>query len=104
MCELCRRAFLGGFGALGATGFIPSSFAQTGSTDRFDASPVPLPPRPEFIIKNAHIMTMDPQLGDIPGGSVHVRDGEIVAVGANIEAPADKSRSTAKIQLCFPGL
>ena len=40
-----------------------------------------LPARGEFTIANAHVMTMDPVLGDIAGGSVHVRNGEIVAVG-----------------------
>jgi 5-methylthioadenosine/S-adenosylhomocysteine deaminase len=87
MCEFCRRAFLGGIAAVGATSIIPSSFAQTGPEARFDARPVPLPARREFVISNAHILTMDPQLGDIPNGSVHVRDNAIVAVGAHIEAP-----------------
>jgi cytosine/adenosine deaminase-related metal-dependent hydrolase len=32
-------------------------------------------------------MTMDPQLGDISTGHVHVRNGEIVAVGADVQAP-----------------
>ena len=30
---------------------------------------------------------MDPQLGDILNASVHVNDGAIVAVGANVSAP-----------------
>jgi cytosine/adenosine deaminase-related metal-dependent hydrolase len=27
---------------------------------------------------------MDPKLGDVPHGDIHVRDGEIVAVGPNL--------------------
>jgi hypothetical protein len=33
------------------------------------------PPRGEFIGRNAYIVTMDPKLGDIPNGDVHVRNG-----------------------------
>ena len=40
-----------------------------------------LPARGEFVIRNGFVLTMDAALGDIPGGSVHVRNGEIVAVG-----------------------
>ena len=32
-------------------------------------------------------MTMDAALGDIAGGCVHVRNGEIVAVGRDLDAP-----------------
>ncbi|HEX5496005.1 MAG TPA: hypothetical protein VFX70_15660, partial [Mycobacteriales bacterium] len=40
-----------------------------------------LPVRPEFVVRGAHVLTCDPVLGDLPDGDVHVRDGEIVAVG-----------------------
>ena len=77
MCDLCRRAFLGGMVAIGASSVIPPSLAQT--SDTFDSRPVLLPARGEFVISNAHVITMDPQLGDIPGGFVHVRNGVIVS-------------------------
>ena len=32
-------------------------------------------------------MTMDPDLGDISGGDVHIRNGAIVAVGKALKAP-----------------
>jgi 5-methylthioadenosine/S-adenosylhomocysteine deaminase len=35
----------------------------------------------EFVVQGGYVLTMDPALGDLPGGGVHVRDGEIVAVG-----------------------
>jgi cytosine/adenosine deaminase-related metal-dependent hydrolase len=47
----------------------------------------PLPPRGEFIIRDAYVMTMDPQLGDIAGGDVHVKNGAIIEVGKSIKAP-----------------
>jgi cytosine/adenosine deaminase-related metal-dependent hydrolase len=54
---------------------------------RFEAPAVALPPRREFVIANAHILTMDAQLGDIANGSIQVRDGVIVAVGSRVDAP-----------------
>jgi cytosine/adenosine deaminase-related metal-dependent hydrolase len=47
----------------------------------------PLPARTEFIIRGAYVMTMDPVLGDVGGGDVHVRNGEIVAIGRALSAP-----------------
>jgi 5-methylthioadenosine/S-adenosylhomocysteine deaminase len=88
MCELCRRSFLSGMAAVGTSSFISPVFAQGASDTRFERTPLPLPPRGEFVISNATIITMDPQLGDIVNGSVHVRDGAIVAVGASVNAPA----------------
>jgi 5-methylthioadenosine/S-adenosylhomocysteine deaminase len=82
MCEICRRGFIGGAAAIGlagASGAFPSSLmaqtppSGTGSTR--------LPARGEFTITNAYVMTMERDFGDMPGASVHVRDGEIVAVG-----------------------
>jgi cytosine/adenosine deaminase-related metal-dependent hydrolase len=46
-----------------------------------------LPARGEFVVRGGHVLTMDANLGDLPGGDVHVRDGAIVAVGANVNAP-----------------
>src|SRR5262245_24247642 len=82
MCEMCRtgfsrRGFLAGAAAAGAAALMPSSAsAQAG-----------LPARGEFVIRNAYVMTMDPALGDIAGGAVHVRNGEIIAVAKEIAAP-----------------
>jgi cytosine/adenosine deaminase-related metal-dependent hydrolase len=43
--------------------------------------------RREFLIRNAYVLTMDAELGDIAGGDVHVRAGAIAAVGRNLAAP-----------------
>ena len=48
------------------------------------SAPTRLPARGEFTITNAYIMTMERDFGDFTGGSVHVRDGEIVAVGHGV--------------------
>jgi cytosine/adenosine deaminase-related metal-dependent hydrolase len=47
----------------------------------------PLPSRSELVLRNAYVITMDPVLGDIAGGDVHIKNGEIVAVGKAIKAP-----------------
>ena len=80
-----RREFLktlAGAAALASrslTAQAPSSTAARASR--------PLPPRGEFLIHDAYILTMDPTLGDIPSGSLHVKNGAIVALGKNLKAP-----------------
>jgi cytosine/adenosine deaminase-related metal-dependent hydrolase len=49
-----------------------------------------LPARGQYLIRNSHVLTMDRNAGDIAGGDVHVLNGEIVAVGARLSAPAAK--------------
>ncbi len=44
-------------------------------------------PNPPVVIRNATIMTATGQ--EIAGGSIALRDGRIVAVGATVDAPAD---------------
>ncbi len=64
--------------------------AQTRTAQTVTVPPAavgPLPARTAFVIRNAYVMTVDPNLGDIDGGDVHVRDGAIVAVGRRLAAP-----------------
>jgi cytosine/adenosine deaminase-related metal-dependent hydrolase len=61
------------------------STTQTGSVSRSTASG--LPARTEFVVRNAYVMSMDPKIGDLPRGDVHVRNGLIVAVGPDLSAP-----------------
>src|SRR5262245_56690173 len=99
MCELCRRGFLRGAAALGvagAGGLLSSPLlAPTGGGPR-------LPARGECTIRSAYVMTMDPTLGDIAGGAVHVRNGEIVAVGAEVAGGGD--RIDGADMIVMPGL
>jgi 5-methylthioadenosine/S-adenosylhomocysteine deaminase len=103
MCELCRRRFIRGAAALGAAGaaglFSSPLMAQP---RRGDAASSKLPARGEFTIANAYVMTMDGALGDIAGGSVHVRNGEIVAVGKDVKGGGQKIDGTGMIVM--PGL
>ncbi|MDO9412866.1 MAG: amidohydrolase family protein [Pseudolabrys sp.] len=85
-CVFHRRGFFKfGAGLAAAAGLLRSGTAQA------QPAPAPattgLPARGEFIVRGGHVLTMDPSLGDLPSGDVHVRDGAIVAVGANLTAP-----------------
>ena len=46
-----------------------------------------LPLREEFVIREGHVLTMDTAIGNLPCADVHVRNGEIVAVGEKLQAP-----------------
>jgi 5-methylthioadenosine/S-adenosylhomocysteine deaminase len=58
--------------------------------------------RGEFIIRNGHVLTMEPDLGDFPSGDVHVRDGTVVAVGPNLSAP-NVERIDGRNMVVMPG-
>ncbi len=56
----------------------------------------------DVVIRGGYVLTMD-SAGDIPGGDVHIGDGEIRAVGAGLDAPgAEVIDATGKI--VAPGL
>src|SRR4051794_36432347 len=81
-CGLHRRGFFalaGGFAAALAVGRPKSAQAQGAAGA--------LPARGELVARGGHVLTMDASLGDVPAGDVHVRNGAIVGVGANIDAP-----------------
>jgi 5-methylthioadenosine/S-adenosylhomocysteine deaminase len=88
MCDLCRRSFIRGAMAFGGASLLaaPDHAAAQGSPQAA-RSGAGLPARGEFVIRTAYVMTMDAALGDIPGGAVHVKNGEIVAVGREVAAP-----------------
>jgi len=86
-----RRAFVKGVAGLGIAGAAgtsaPGQGAPTSTTQRSTGAPRRLPARGEFIARAGYLVTMDDSLGDIPDGDVHVRNGEILAVGKNLRAP-----------------
>ena len=96
--EIGRRSVLAGVGAVSATALIRSAQAQT-STAALDTR---LPARREFVIRNAHVLPMDEQIGDLPRGDVHVRDGAIIAVGQDLAAPG-ADVIDGKGMICMPG-
>ncbi|MFC7551766.1 hypothetical protein ACFQU7_04830 [Pseudoroseomonas wenyumeiae] len=56
----------------------------------------------EYLITGAHLLTMDDKLGEIASGAVHVRDGAIVAVGTDLQAPGAQ-RIEAHGAVVMPG-
>ncbi len=74
--KMRRREFIAGLAGAAAGSVLK---AQT---------PTPLPARGEFVIRDAYIMTMDPQLGDIATGSVRVKNGVIEEIGKSINTKA----------------
>ena len=68
------------------------------------AAPAPrLPARGNFVIRNAYVMTMERDTGDIANGDVHVKDGAIVAVGPKLNAPGARAINGAGM-IVLPGL
>lgn len=81
--RLNRRSFLARVTVLGI------SLTQTWTFPVMAAqSAARLPDRREVIIRNAYVMTMDSSLGDLTDADVHLRNGEIVAIGTQLDAPA----------------
>jgi cytosine/adenosine deaminase-related metal-dependent hydrolase len=78
-------------GGLGATLTLaqPQSAKTQVAPPALSGSDGALPRRGEFLIKGGHVLTMDTNLGDLPNGDVHVRDGAIVAIGNNLPAGAE---------------
>src|SRR6266478_5092273 len=56
-----------------------------------------------LVIRRGHVLTMDRQLGDIPGGDVLVAGGRVVAVGPGLDAPAARVLD-ARGMIVAPGL
>jgi 5-methylthioadenosine/S-adenosylhomocysteine deaminase len=85
-CCITRRSLFG-FG---------TSLLAAGATlraERVTAQSVPqpaaggLPLRGEMLLRGGQVLTMDAALGDLGTGDVHLRDGAILAVGPQIQAP-----------------
>src|SRR5690348_2643854 len=90
-----RRTVLTATTALSAASLLPrAAFAQP--------APTSLPARGEFVVRGAHVLSMDDKIGDLSSGDVHVRDGAIVAVAAGLNAPGAQTLD-GKGMICMPG-
>jgi 5-methylthioadenosine/S-adenosylhomocysteine deaminase len=98
---LSRRRLLQGASALTTAALVPGQlFAQPARNAA--APPAPLPPRGEFLIRGATVLTMDPAVPDLAAGDVHVRDGAILAVAQRVDAPAAQVIDGTGM-ICIPG-
>ena len=81
-----------------------ATLATLAATGQSIAAPAQrLPARGHFVIRNAHVMTMERDTGDIAGADVHVRDGVIVAVGPKLNA-AGATTINGDGMIVLPGL
>ena len=100
---MSRRTLLKGTAATGALLATSGTLLAQSTPSRSATGPrVALPPRGEFVIRGATVLTMDPAISDLPTGDVHVRDGAIVAVGARVEAAGAQVIQGAGM-ICMPG-
>jgi 5-methylthioadenosine/S-adenosylhomocysteine deaminase len=60
------------------------------------------PDRGEYLIRGGYVLSVDPDVGDVPGGAVHVVDGEIADVGHGLE-PATAEVIDATDCIVMPG-
>ncbi len=105
MCAICdRRSLLRGLAGAGLLTLAGrSTFAQAQAVNPPATSTPVLPNRGEYLVQGALVISMDPAIGDVADGVVHVRDGAIVAVGKNIEAPAAEKLSGEGL-IVMPGM
>jgi len=59
---------------------------------------------PRTLVRNALVLTMDPQVGDLADGDVLIEDDRIVEVGPRIAAPAGAETIDARGMIAMPGL
>ena len=87
--KLTRRELVGGTATLGllAAGGVLAGNAMAGSGEAASKANGKLPAQGEYLVKNAYVLSMDPEIGHLDKGSVHIKDGRIVAVGADVSAP-----------------
>ena len=96
--NLTRRHFMQGAAVLGTAALMPQMLVAQQPARNATA----LPARGELLIRGATVLTMDPAVPDLEAGSVHIRDGAIVAVAQRIEAP-DAAVIDGRGMIVIPG-
>ena len=89
---LTRRQVIASAAVAGAAALAPRA-----------AHAADLPQRGEFVVRNAHVLTMDAALGDFERSDVHVRNGVIVAIGNALPAPGATVIDGGRM-IALPGL
>jgi 5-methylthioadenosine/S-adenosylhomocysteine deaminase len=103
MNYISRRHLIGSAALAGASLAAPATLKAQSNPQATKDIVKSLPARGEIILRGAVVMTMDPTLGDIKNGYVHIKDGQIIAVGTGL-----KSASAVTIggsdMIILPGL
>jgi 5-methylthioadenosine/S-adenosylhomocysteine deaminase len=102
--HMSRRTMLKGATAMGALLASTSGelLAQQAPARSAKGPAAPLPPRGEFIIRGATVLTMDPKINDLETGDVLVQGGAIVAVGSKINSTSAQIIE-GRGMICMPG-
>lgn len=104
MCDQCnlprRRFLLSGALAVGAAGL--NGLTRTAQAAEPATAPASAQGAGEFVIRGGTILSMDPAIGDIAKGDIHVRDGAIVAVGENLQVEGAETIDAADM-IVLPG-
>jgi cytosine/adenosine deaminase-related metal-dependent hydrolase len=95
-----RRRVLATTAGLAAAGALPGqSLAQATGPGSTAAG---LPARGDYVVRGAHVLTMERNLGDFPRGEVRIHNGEIASVGVRVnDDGAEIIDGTGMI--CMPG-
>jgi len=56
-----------------------------------------------ILLRGGHVLTMDPQLGDLPSGDVLIEDDKIAAIAPSIDADVDAEVVDASGRIVIPG-
>lgn len=105
--RLSRRSLLlGGTGIVGA-GLIglsaPAILRTTPAMAQESSTAATLPERGEYLIKGGSVVSVDEAIGNVEGTDIHIRNGVIVAIGANIEAPGAEVIDASQM-IVMPGM
>ena len=101
--RLSRRTMLTGTTALATLVAASREALAQQTVSRSAAAPgAQLPPRREFVIRGANVLSMDSNIGDFGAGDVHARDGAIVAVAPRIDR-TNVQIIEAGNMICMPG-
>ena len=94
-----RRGLLNGI----ATSALAMSVASPAIAAPRPPAPIPLPARRNIVIRNAYVMTMEKDVGDLKDADLHVREGAIVAIGQKLSAPG-ATAIDGRGMIVLPGL
>lgn len=84
---ITRRELVGGTATLGLLAASGTLGACVESSDDKPEMQGGLPARGEYLVRGAYVLSMDPDIGHLDLGDVHVRDGKIIAVASDVSAP-----------------
>ncbi|WP_216849490.1 TSUP family transporter [Pimelobacter simplex] len=92
---------------LAVVGSASRSASSSSSEPRKESSDMQnthdLPDREELVIRDADVVTMDPELGTVTAVDLHLADGVIKAIGKNLEVPRGTTTIDAAGWVVLPG-